>query len=129
MRQTSLQRKSGSLFRERLSSLREKSEKTLALCISNSRQNRHPERSASQTFREPQRSVRGVEGPRGRLSYLRRSDLFKHRTRTGLGGSPLLQQGGAGLQSSGKAVYLSGQGYKAPLPLCHNAKQKSYCRA
>jgi hypothetical protein len=40
---------------------------------------RHPERSASQTYRVTQCLVRGVEGPRGRLSYPRCSEFFNHR--------------------------------------------------
>src|SRR5271156_2064017 len=46
-------------------------------------QNRHPERSASQTDCVPQRLWRGVEGPRRCLSYPRCSELFNHRARTG----------------------------------------------
>jgi hypothetical protein len=43
-------------------------------------QNRHPERSASQIHRVTQRLWRGVEGPRGCLSYPCRSELFNHRS-------------------------------------------------
>jgi hypothetical protein len=43
-------------------------------------QNRHPERSASQTHRVTQRLVRGVEGPRRCLSCPCRSGLFNYRS-------------------------------------------------
>jgi len=52
----------------------------LALCVSNSPQNRHPERSASQIYRVTQRLWRGVEGPRRCLSYPGCSELFNHRS-------------------------------------------------
>jgi hypothetical protein len=50
------------------------------LSVSNSRQNRHPERSASQIYRVTQRFWRAVEGPRRCLSYPCCSDLFNHRS-------------------------------------------------
>ena len=40
--------------------------------------NRHPERSASQTYRLTEGLRRGVEGPRRRLSYPCCSELFNH---------------------------------------------------
>jgi hypothetical protein len=43
-------------------------------------QNRHPERSASQSYCVTQRLWRGVEGPRRCLSYPCRSDLFNHQS-------------------------------------------------
>jgi hypothetical protein len=46
-------------------------------------QNRHPERSASQSYRVIQRLWRGVEGPRRCLSYPCCSELFNHRARSG----------------------------------------------
>ena len=46
-------------------------------------QNRHPERSASQIYRVTERLWRGVEGPRGCLSYSCCSKLFSTEARTG----------------------------------------------
>ena len=54
--------------------------KDAGVCTSNSRQNRHPERSASQIYRMTQRLWRGVEGPRRCLSYPCCSELFNHRS-------------------------------------------------
>jgi hypothetical protein len=50
-------------------------------------QNRHPERSASQIHRVTQRLGRGVEGPRGRVSYACCSELFDHRNPATIWGS------------------------------------------
>src|ERR1700733_5926585 len=45
-------------------------------------QNRHPERSATQTDRLTQRLWRGVEGPRRRSLYPCCPELFDHRSPT-----------------------------------------------
>jgi putative endonuclease len=52
----------------------------MVFCVSDSPQKRHPERSASQIYRKQRALWRGVEGPRGCLSYPCRSDLFNHRS-------------------------------------------------
>jgi hypothetical protein len=64
---------------QRSKSLREKSEKTLDFFILNSPQRRHPERSASRTYRVTLCLERGVEGPRRCLSDPCCSELFNHR--------------------------------------------------
>jgi hypothetical protein len=48
--------------------------------LSDFAQNRHPEPSALQIYRKETALVRGVEGPRRRLSYRRCSGLFNHRS-------------------------------------------------